>query len=118
MPKFAANLTMLFTELPFLLRFQAAASAGFNAVEFLPPYDHEKQQIAGLLEAHDLELVLHNLPCGDWNEGERGIAAHPDRIGEFREGVARAIDYATTLGAPQLNFKAGLSWLRPHGIGA
>jgi hydroxypyruvate isomerase len=108
MPKFAANLTMMFTELPFLERFAAAANAGFSAIEFLFPYDYEKQQIADLLHAHNLQLVLHNLPAGNWAAGERGIAAHPARIGEFRAGVARAIDYATALKVPQLNCLAGI----------
>jgi hydroxypyruvate isomerase len=108
MPKFAANLTMLFTELPFLERFQAAAKAGFTAVEFLLPYDYDKQHIANLLRTHNLQLILHNLPCGNWDAGERGIAAHPTRVQEFREGVARGIDYAKTLGAPKLNCLAGI----------
>jgi hydroxypyruvate isomerase len=108
MPKFAANLTMLFTELPFLERFAAAAKAGFTAIEFLFPYDYDKQQIADLLHTHNLQLILHNLPAGDWAAGERGIAAHPSRMDEFRAGVARAIDYATALKVPQLNCLAGI----------
>jgi hydroxypyruvate isomerase len=108
MPKLAANLTMLFTELPFLDRFEAAQNAGFSAVEFLFPYDYEKQQIADLLNANNLQLILHNLPAGNWAGGERGIAAHPARTQEFREGVDRAIDYATALKVPQLNCLAGI----------
>jgi hydroxypyruvate isomerase len=108
MPKFAANLTMLFNELPFLERFGAAAKAGFTAIEFLFPYDYEKEQIAALLHAHNLQLILHNLPAGDWAAGERGIAAHPSHVDEFRAGVARAIDYATALQVPQLNCLAGI----------
>jgi len=108
MPKFAANLTMLFTELPFLERFEAASKAGFQAIEFLFPYDHEKQQIADLLQKHHLQLILHNLPAGNWGAGERGIAAHPARKEEFREGVDRAIAYATALQVPQLNCLAGI----------
>jgi hydroxypyruvate isomerase len=108
MPKFAANLTMLFTELPFLDRFEAASRAGFTAIEFLFPYDYEKYQIADLLHAHNLNLILHNLPAGNWAAGERGIAAHPSRAQEFREGVARAIDYATALKVPQLNCLTGI----------
>ncbi len=108
MPKFAANLTMMFTELPFLERFQAAARAGFTAVEFLFPYDYEKARIADLLHIHGLRLVLHNLPAGDWAAGERGIAANPARIKEFRDGVATAIGYAKALRAPQLNCLAGI----------
>jgi hydroxypyruvate isomerase len=108
MPKFAANLTMLFTEMPFLDRFAAAAAAGFTAVEFLFPYEYEPQQIATLLEGHGLSLVLHNLPAGNWAAGERGIACHPDRVAEFRAGVARAIAYAIPLGCPRLNCLAGI----------
>jgi len=107
MPKFAANLTMLFTELPFMQRFEAAAKAGFEAVEYLFPYPFEKKELAAALRTHGLQQVLHNLPAGDWDKGERGIACHPDRTGEFREGIAMAIDYATALGCPQLNCLVG-----------
>jgi len=107
MPKFAANLSMLFTEVPFLDRFALAAQAGFQAVEFLFPYAFSAQEIKQRLDANGLKLVLHNLPAGDWDAGERGIACLPDRIDEFRAGVATAIDYATTLGVPQLNCLAG-----------
>ena len=107
MPKFAANLTMLFTELPFLDRFEQAAKAGFEAVEFLFPYAFPAEEIQQRLQAHKLKLVLHNLPAGDWDAGERGIACHPDRVSEFREGVAKAIVYAKALGVGQLNCLAG-----------
>lgn len=107
MPRFAANLSMLFTEHAFLDRFEAAARAGFRAVEFLFPYAHEAQAIRARLQAHRLELVLHNLPAGDWDAGERGIACHPDRVAEFRDGVERALDYARVLGVRQLNCLAG-----------
>jgi len=107
MPKFAANLTMLFTELPFMQRFEAAAKAGFEAVEYLFPYAFAKEELAAALKAHGLKQVLHNLPAGDWDAGERGIACHPDRVQEFRDGVPRAIDYATALGCPQVNCLAG-----------
>jgi len=107
MPKFAANLSMLFTELPFLDRFEAAARADFTAVEFLFPYAWPAQDIKQRLDAHGLKLVLHNLPAGDWDAGERGIACHPDRIEEFHAGVAKAIAYATTLGVSQVNCLAG-----------
>ncbi len=107
MPKFAANLSMLFTELPFLDRFDAAARAGFEAVEFLFPYAFEAQDIRSRLDANNLKLVLHNLPAGDWEAGERGIACLPDRVDEFRAGVARAITYAQALGVGQLNCLAG-----------
>jgi len=115
MPRFAANLTMLFTELPFLERFAAARAAGFGAVEYLFPYDHPMAELAARLRAHGLKQVLHNLPAGDWAAGERGIACHPDRVGEFREGVGRAIAYANALDCPQLNCLAGKL---PAGVGA
>ncbi len=107
MPKFAANLSMLFTELPFLDRFEAAARADFRAVEFLFPYAWPAEDIKQRLDAHDLKLVLHNLPAGNWEAGERGIACHPDRVEEFRAGVATAITYAKALGVGQLNCLAG-----------
>ena len=108
MPKFAANLTMLFTERPFLERFQAAAEAGFKGVEYLFPYDFPKEALAAALKTHGLTQVLHNLPAGDWAAGERGIAALPERVAEFRSGVDRAIEYATALGCPQVNCLAGI----------
>ncbi|WP_431275560.1 hydroxypyruvate isomerase [Variovorax ureilyticus] len=107
MPKFAANLTMLFNELPFMQRFEAAAKAGFKAVEYLFPYAYNKKELAAALKDNGLMQVLHNLPAGDWDAGERGIACHPDRVGEFREGVGRAIDYATALGCPKVNCLLG-----------
>jgi hydroxypyruvate isomerase len=107
MPKFAANLTMLFTEHPFLDRFEKAAQAGFKAVEFLFPYAWPAAEIKQRLDAHGLALVLHNLPAGDWDAGERGIACHPDRTNEFRDGVSKAIEYATQLKVPQLNCLVG-----------
>ena len=108
MPRFAANLTMLFTEVPFLERFEAAANAGFTAVEFLFPYDYRKSDLAAALKDNNLRLLLHNLPAGDWGVGERGIACHPDRTAEFREGVDNAIDYATALNCPKVNCLAGI----------
>jgi len=107
MPKFAANLSMLFTEVPFLDRFERAAKAGFTAVEFLFPYAHPAAEIKQRLQDNGLQLVLHNLPAGDWDAGERGIACLPDRVDEFNEGVTRAVEYATTLGVGQLNCLAG-----------
>ncbi len=109
MPKFAANLTMLFNEVPFLDRFAAAAEAGFSAVEFLFPYPYAKDELAERLDANRLRLVLHNLPAGHWDQGERGIACLPDRIGEFQDGVGRAIDYARALKVPQLNCLVGIA---------
>jgi hydroxypyruvate isomerase len=107
MPRFAANLTMLFNEVPFLDRFERAAAAGFEAVEFLFPYAFPTAEIQARLKGNGLKLVLHNLPAGHWDAGERGIACHPDRVDEFRAGVAKAIEVGTALGAPQLNCLAG-----------
>ena len=108
MTKLAANLTMLFTELPFLERFGAAARAGFTAVEFLFPYAFEAGELAQRLKDNQLQLVLHNLPAGNWDAGERGIACHPDRMDEFRNGVRAAIAYASQLGVKQLNCLVGI----------
>ncbi|AHB06252.1 hydroxypyruvate isomerase [Pandoraea pnomenusa] len=107
MPKFAANLTMLFNEVPFLDRFKAAAAAGFRGVEFLFPYAFHRDQIADKLNQYQLDLVLHNLPAGNWDAGERGIAIFPDRVAEFRDGVGEAITYAKALGVKQLNCLVG-----------
>ena len=108
MPRFAANLTMLFNEVDFLDRFAAAAVAGFRGVEFLFPYAFPKEQLAEQLNRHHLTQVLHNLPAGDWAAGERGIAVLPERMGEFQDGVGKAIDYARVLGCSQLNLLAGI----------
>ncbi|MBS0403128.1 MAG: hydroxypyruvate isomerase [Proteobacteria bacterium] len=107
MPKFAANLTMLFNEHDFLARFDAAAKAGFEAVEFLFPYAFAAAEIKARLQANGLQLVLHNLPAGNWDAGDRGVACDPARVAEFRSGVAQAVEYATALGVPQLNCLAG-----------
>ncbi|OIQ07709.1 hydroxypyruvate isomerase [Moorella thermoacetica] len=107
MPKFAANLTMLFTEVPFLERFKAAREAGFKAVEFLFPYDYQIKEIQGLLRENDLQVVLFNLPAGNWAGGERGIAADPRRVEEFRAGVREAVTWARALKVPRLNCLAG-----------
>jgi len=107
MPRFAANLTMLFTEVPFLDRFERAARAGFEAVEFLFPYAHPVEEVVARVKSNRLKVVLHNLPAGDWDAGERGIACLPDRVDEFREGVGKAIRYATALGTKQVNCLAG-----------
>jgi hydroxypyruvate isomerase len=108
MTKLAANLTMLFNEVPFLERFGAAARAGFGGVEFLFPYAFEAAAIAEQLQQHQLELVLHNLPAGNWEAGERGIACHPNRVDEFRDGVDIAIRYASALGVKQVNCLVGI----------
>ena len=107
MPRFAANLTMLFTERPFMDRFAAAKAAGFDAVEYLFPYAYAKEDLAAALHTHGLTQVLHNLPAGHWDAGERGIACHPDRVAEFRDGVGQAIAYASALNCPQVNCLAG-----------
>jgi hydroxypyruvate isomerase len=113
MPKFAANLTMLFTEVPFLDRFALAARAGFESVEYLFPYDVESRAIHAELERHGLTQTLFNLPAGDWAAGERGIAILPERTDEFREGLASAIDYALALDCKQINCLAGIA---PPGV--
>ncbi|UYG07002.1 hydroxypyruvate isomerase [Halomonas sp. M4R1S46] len=113
MAKFAANLSMLFTEVDFLDRFQAAAEAGFKGVEYLFPYDFEAAEIKQRLDDNGLTQVLFNLPAGDWGAGERGIACHPDRVEEFRAGVDRAIEYAGVLGNTQVNCLAGI---KPSGV--
>lgn len=108
MPKFCANLGFLFTERPFLDRFAASAKAGFAGVEFSQPYDHKVDQLVELLNENRLSQVLINLPAGDWEAGERGIACLPDRVGEFQDGVGIAIDYAKTLGNRLINCLAGI----------
>ena len=115
MPKFAANLSMLYTELPFLDRFAAAARSGFRAVEFLFPYDFPPHEITQRLQENQLQLVLHNMPAGDWAAGERGLASLPGREDAFRASVAMALDYAAALGTPQLHCMAGIP---PAGVGA
>jgi hydroxypyruvate isomerase len=107
MPRFAANLSMLFTEVPFMDRFEKAAAAGFEAIECQFAYGYAATDIRDKLDQYGLHIVLHNLPAGDWEAGERGIACHPDRVSEFREGVAKAIAYAAVLGLGQLNCLAG-----------
>jgi len=106
--RLAANLSLLYAERPFLERFRAAAACGFTAVECQFPYDHPPAAIAAELRRHGLRLVLHNLPAGDWTAGERGIACHPERVAEFRAGIAQALAYAAALGVPQLNVIAGV----------
>ena len=109
MPKFCANLGFLFTELPFLDRFAAAAGAGFSGVEFAWPYEHPAKAIARRLADHGLTQALFNLPPGDEAAGERGLAVLPDRKREFRDGVALALDYANALGCTRLNCAAGIA---------
>jgi len=134
MPRLAANLSWLFTEVPFLDRFEAAATAGFGAVEFLQPYEFPPAEIAARLERHGLEHVLFNLPAGDTSKGERGLAAVPGREAEFMRDVERALDYAKATGCKRIhalagnavggeaeavyvaNLRAAADFLAPHGI--
>ena len=113
MPRFAANLSMMFTEVPFLDRFARARAAGFVAAEFLFPYEHPAEEIARRLQDNGLRQVLFNAPPGDWATGERGCAALPGRGEEFREGIRRALDYAAALSCPRLHVMAGLA---PAGV--
>ena len=108
MPRFCANLTMLFNEVPFMERFAAAAKAGFKGVEYLFPYEYDQAALADALKNNGLTQVLHNLPAGNWAGGERGIACHPRREAEFKDGVGLAIEYAGALGCKQVNCLAGI----------
>ena len=109
MPKFAANLTLLFNEVEFLERFALAAKARFMGVEYHFPYRFDKAQLAEQLKRHNLVQVLYNLPAGDWAGGERGIGCLPDRRHEFQDGVGQAIEYASALGCRQINCLAGIA---------
>jgi hydroxypyruvate isomerase len=109
MPKFAANINFLFTEVDFLQRFAAARKAGFGAVEFPFPYPYEHAALTAAAKDAGVEVVLFNLPPGNWEKGERGIACHPDRVAEFRDGVAKAIAHARTLKCPRVNCLAGVA---------
>lgn len=108
-PRFAANLSWLFLEWPFLDRFAAAADAGFTAVEYLFPYDHAPADIAQRLARHGLQQVLFNLPPGDFLAGERGLAAFPERRAEFRASVETAINHARVTGTRRLHLMAGIA---------
>lgn len=108
MPKFAANLSMLYTEHSFIDRFAAAATDGFRAVEYVSPYEEAPEAIAAELARHDLQQALFNLPAGNWAVGERGIACLPDRVAEFQASVSRAIEYADALGCRKVNCLAGI----------
>jgi hydroxypyruvate isomerase len=108
MPKFAANLSMLYPELDFLDRFDAAAKDGFKAVEYLFPYAFEIRDIVARLKANGLQQVLFNAPPGNWDAGERGLACLPGREAEFRAGIHQALDYAAALGCPRIHVMAGL----------
>lgn len=108
MPRFAANLSMMFNEVPFLDRFDAAAKAGFTAVEFLFPYEHPATELRQRLDGAGLSQVLFNAPPGDWAGGERGTACLPGRGQEFRDGVKSALDYAGALGCGMVHCMAGI----------
>ena len=113
MPRFAANLSMMFNEVPFLDRFALAAKAGFKGVEFLFPYDHPAAEIAARLKDNGLQQVLFNAPAGDFGKGERGMAAIPGKQAAFRDSIKLALEYATTLACPRLHIMAGL---KPEGV--
>ncbi|MFM8616896.1 MAG: 2-oxo-tetronate isomerase [Alphaproteobacteria bacterium] len=113
MPRFAANLSMMFNEVPFLDRFALAAKAGFKGVEFLFPYEHPAAEIAARLKDNGLQQVLFNAPPGDWAKGERGMAAIPGKQAAFRDSIKLALDYATALSCPRLHIMAGL---KPEGV--
>ncbi|MES2945025.1 MAG: TIM barrel protein, partial [Pseudomonadota bacterium] len=112
MPKFAANLSMMYPDLPFLQRFEAAAQDGFKAVEYLFPYEYTPAELAERLKLNGLQQVLFNAPPGN-TEGDRGIACIPGREVEFRAGVLRALEYAGALDCPRFHLMAGLI---PHGL--
>jgi 2-dehydrotetronate isomerase len=136
MPRFAANLTLMFTEVPFLDRFDAAAKAGFTAVEFLFPYAHSAEVVGERLNRNGLTQALFNLPPGDWDAGEKGFAALPDRFADLQQSLHTALPYAQATGVKRLHMMAGLAdrgdpkavaafrksvawtaeFLRPHGI--
>ncbi|MFK8032510.1 MAG: hydroxypyruvate isomerase [Hyphomicrobiales bacterium] len=109
MPKFAANLNWLFTDLPMLDRFVAAKKAGFDAVEYMFPYDYDINDLVKELEDSKLVQALHNMPPGNWDAGDRGIGCLPDRVDEFRDTVGMAISAATALRCPKVNCLAGLT---------
>lgn len=114
-PRYSANLTMLFGEVPLLARFAAARRAGFSAVELVSPYEHAPEEVARAAGDAGVEVVLFNLPAGDWARGDRGTACDPARRGEFEASVGRALEYARALGCPRLHAMAGL---RPPGVPA
>ena len=109
MPKFCANLSLMFNEVPFLDRFRAAREAGFRGIEYLFPFAYPKDQLADKLAENGLEQVLHNMPGGNWEQGERGLACLPDRVGEFQDSVGATLEYAAALGCTQVNCLAGIA---------
>src|SRR5262249_48333505 len=109
MPRFAANLSMMFTDVPFLDRFEAAAKAGFTAVEFLFPYEHPAEEVGKRLKGNGLTQALFNLPPGDWNGGERGFAALPERFDDLKKGLQTALPYAQATGVKRVHLMAGIA---------
>ena len=109
MPRFAANLTMMFNEVPFLDRFEAAAEAGFTAVEFLFPYEHPPEVVGERLHRHGLKQALFNLPPGNWEAGEKGFAALPDRFSDLQESLRTALPYAQATGVKRVHLMAGIA---------
>jgi len=109
MPRFAANLSMMFNEVPFLERFDAAAKAGFTAVEFLFPYDHPAQAVGERLQRNGLTQALFNLPPGNWEAGEKGFAALPDRFGDLQQSLHTGLPYAKATGVKRLHLMAGIA---------
>src|SRR5262245_34836658 len=109
MPRFAANLSMMFTEVPFLDRFDAAAKAGFTAVEFLFPYEHPAEEVGARLKRNGLTQALFNLPPGDWNAGEKGFAALASRSDDLKRGLHTALPYAKATGVMRLHLMAGIA---------
>jgi len=108
-PRFCANISMLLRELEFPERFEAAAQAGFKAVEIQFPYAWDRNRLAQIAQHAGVEVVLVNIPAGDSEKGDRGIACLPSRVAEFREGVAKAIEYSKALGCKQMNCLAGVA---------
>src|SRR3978361_1063301 len=109
MPRFAANLSMMFNDVPFLDRFDAAAKAGFTAVEFLFPYDHPADAVGERLHRNGLTQALFNLPPGNWDAGEKGFAALPDRFGDLQQSLRTALPYAKATGVKRLHLMAGIA---------
>ncbi|MFH1339860.1 MAG: 2-oxo-tetronate isomerase [Pseudomonadota bacterium] len=109
MPRFAANLSMMFNDVPFLDRFEAAAQAGFTAVEFLFPYDHPAEEVGKRLKANGLTQALFNLPPGNWDAGEKGFAALPERFDDLKRSLETALPYAKTTGVKRLHLMAGIA---------
>src|SRR3954469_24696170 len=109
MPRFAANLSMMFTEVPFLDRFEAAAKAGFTAVEFLFPYAHPADEVGKRLKGNGLTQALFNLPPGNWAAGEKGFAALPERFYELKKSLQTALPYAQATGVKRVHLMAGIA---------